>query len=325
MTDFDLNTIFLTKNFEETAIALFNYQYTHNELYKNFVDALKVNVSGVSKITEIPFLPISFFKTHEVKTTSFEAEQIFTSSGTTGSTTSKHFVKNEVLYQNTFTNGWNQFYQPIQDFCVIGLLPSYLERSGSSLVYMVQHFINESTHELSEFYLDEHEHLYLILNELEKDETPTLLIGVTYALMDFAAKFKMNLKHTIVMETGGMKGRRKELTRTEVHDYLKQHLGCTQVHSEYGMTELLSQAYSKQDGIFTTAHTMKALVRAEDNPMAVQLSGKGLLNIIDLANVYSCAFIATDDLAEVHSNGTFTINGRADAADVRGCSLLTVE
>lgn len=323
MLDFDANKIFLTNNKEETALELFQFQYQHNFLYQQYVQSLGVLPNQVRVVRQIPFLPIQFFKSHQIKTTGFEPQIVFTSSGTTGMTTSQHFVRDVSIYERSFIAGWQQFYSPIPNYCVLALLPSYLERSGSSLIYMAEDFIKQSTHELSDFYLDEHEHLYLILNELEKDKQPTLLLGVTYALLDFATKYRMNLQYTTVMETGGMKGRRKEMTRQEVHGFLKHQLGCATIHSEYGMTELLSQAYSKENGVFVPSNTMQVLVRNEDDPLQVTTTGKGLLNIIDLANVYSCAFIATDDIGVVKDNGHFEVQGRADASDIRGCSLLT--
>ncbi len=323
MLVFDPNKIFLTNQFNETALELFHFQYEQNAVYQTFVNGLHKKTSDIKAVTDIPFLPIEAFKNHKVKTTEFKPNQIFTSSGTTGVMTSKHFVKDIKIYEDTFVKGWQKFYPNIEDMCVLGLLPSYLEREGSSLVYMVDNFIQKSTHELSDFYLDEHAHLYLLLNELEKDKTPTLLIGVTFALLDFAAKFKMDLTHVTVMETGGMKGRRKELTRKEVHDNLKQQLGCNAIHSEYGMTELMSQAYSANNGLFECSDTMQVFVRSEDDPLYVSKTGKGFLNVIDLANVYSCAFIATDDIVDIRTNGQFEILGRADISDIRGCSLLT--
>jgi phenylacetate-coenzyme A ligase PaaK-like adenylate-forming protein len=324
MLAFDTNNIFAVNNltFTEQALALFRYQYAQNTLYKDYVDILKTNIENVQKIEEIPFLPISFFKNKEITTTAFTSEIIFTSSGTTGHTTASHYVKEIALYQQSFTQCFQHFYGELHNYCILGLLPAYLERTGSSLIYMVEDFIQKSEHPLSDFYLYEHEQLYLILQELEKDKQPTILFGVTFALLDFAAKFKMHLQHVIIIETGGMKGRGKEWTTKEVHDFLKTQLGVTTVHSEYGMTELLSQAYAPKDALYTPPNWMRVLVRAEDDPLQVQQAGKGILNIIDLANVYSCAFIATDDLGVVHTNNTFNVLGRLDHSDIRGCSLL---
>jgi phenylacetate-coenzyme A ligase PaaK-like adenylate-forming protein len=326
MLAFDTNKIFTASphNFETIALEVFRFQYHNNALYQSFVNQLGVQVANVTQVTHIPFLPIQFFKNKSIATTTFEPQQIFTSSGTTGSITSSHLVKDITIYEQAFRNGFKQFYGDVTNYCILGLLPSYLERNGSSLVYMVNDLIQHSQHELSDFYLDELDHLYLLLQQMELDKQPTLLIGVTFALLDFATRYKMNLEHTIIMETGGMKGRGKELTRSEVHQLLQQQLGVKAIHSEYGMTELLSQAYSKGNGIFECTNTMQVYVRSMDNPLQVSHTGKGVLNVIDLANVYSCSFIATDDLAQIESNNTFTIQGRLDNSDLRGCSLLTV-
>jgi hypothetical protein len=326
MLGFKENKIFEVTNltFEQQAIAIFKLQYQLNPIYKQYVDAINTNFNEVTKITEIPFLPIQFFKKYEIKTTEFNPVIIFSSSGTTGSNTSKHFVKDIAIYRQGFTKAFEFFYGKVVDYCIIGLLPSYLEREGSSLIYMVDDLIQASNHPLSDFYLYEHEQLYLILQELEKDEQPTILFGVTFALLDFAAKFKMNLKHVTIIETGGMKGRGKEYTRSEVQEMLKRQLGVSVVHSEYGMTELMSQAYSKGDGLFTCPPWMKVLARQEDDPLLVSVEGKGGLNVIDLANVYSCSFIATDDLVKLNKDSSFEVLGRFDHSDIRGCSLLTL-
>jgi hypothetical protein len=326
MLGFKENKIFEVTNltFEQQAIAIFKLQYQLNPIYKQYVDAINTNFNEVTKITEIPFLPIQFFKKYEIKTTEFNPVIIFSSSGTTGSNTSKHFVKDIAIYRQSFTKAFEFFYGKVVDYCIIGLLPSYLEREGSSLIYMVDDLIQASNHPLSDFYLYEHEQLYLILQELEKDEQPTILFGVTFALLDFAAKFKMNLKHVTIIETGGMKGRGKEYTRREVQEMLKRQLGVSVVHSEYGMTELMSQAYSKGDGLFTCPPWMKVLARQEDDPLLVSVEGKGGLNVIDLANVYSCSFIATDDLVKLNKDSSFEVLGRFDHSDIRGCSLLTL-
>jgi phenylacetate-coenzyme A ligase PaaK-like adenylate-forming protein len=326
MLGFNYNKIFDSTNltFEQQAIAIFKFQYAHNPIYQQYVNAINCNTNVVTKIEEIPFLPIQFFKNYDIKTTEFQSEIIFTSSGTTGTNSSKHLIKELNIYKKSFTKAFNHFYGDIDQYCIIGLLPAYLEREGSSLIYMVDDLIQASHHPLSDFYLYEHEQLYLILQELEKDKQPTILFGVTFALLDFAAKFKMNLKHVTIIETGGMKGRGKEYTRTEVHEMLKTQLGVTVVHSEYGMTELLSQAYSKGNGLFTCPPWMKILARQEDDPFFVSTKGKGGLNVIDLANVYSCSFIATDDLVNIHTDHSFEVLGRFDNSDVRGCSLLTI-
>jgi phenylacetate-coenzyme A ligase PaaK-like adenylate-forming protein len=320
------NKIFLTKknNFDQSALAVFRFQYQHNPIYKKYVEELRVDVNKVKEISQIPFLPVSFFKTHPVQTTVFNPAIIFESSGTTQANNSNHYVKDISLYKKSFVACFEKFYGSPNEWCIIGLLPSYLERKNSSLVFMIDELIRMSGHKRSNFYLHEHDELHNLLQQLEKEKQKTLLVGVTYALIDFAEKFPMLLKNTVVMETGGMKGRRKEITRNEVHYFLKQQFGLQSVHSEYGMTELLSQAYSKADGIFECVPWMKVLVRTEDDPFEVQQKGSGIINIIDLANFYSCAFIATDDAGKVFDDGSFEILGRIDNSDMRGCSLLVV-
>ncbi|MGB4842951.1 MAG: acyl transferase [Ferruginibacter sp.] len=318
-------------NFNELAIDLFNYQYQNNIVYRRYCDVLKVNPATVNLIEKIPFLPISFFKSHEIKTTAFETDIVFESSGTTNSINSRHFVKDTDIYRQSFTSCFEKFYGPAEKKCILGLLPAYLERKNSSLVLMVDELIKSSSNELSGFYLYDHEKLHrtLIHNELLK--ISTLLIGVTYALLDFAEKHPMQLRHTIVMETGGMKGKRIEMARPEVHKVLQTQLGLSLIHSEYGMTELLSQAYSKGDGIFHCPNWMKILIREEDDPFHVRTAATvvdkpitGVINIIDLANIYSCSFIATDDIGRLHSNESFEVPGRVDNSDIRGCSLMAL-
>jgi len=298
-------------------------------LYKKYTDSLGIIPHKIASIEHIPFLPISFFKTHEVSTTDFKPEITFESSGTTGSNTSRHLVKEMPVYQQSFLNGFELFYGKPPKWCILGLLPGYLERENSSLIVMVDELIKKSGNPNSGFYLHDHEKLFQTLVHNEIIQQPTLLIGVTYALLDFAQSHSMKLQNTIVMETGGMKGKRKEMTREEVHNDLKDKLGLKTIHSEYGMTELLSQAYSAGKGIFRTPPWMKVLVREYNDPFAVSSSPKtgkplnGLINIIDLANIYSCCFIATDDVGKIYKNNTFEVLGRRDMSDIRGCSLLT--
>lgn len=300
-----------------------------NELYKKYADSIGIFPSRVHSIETIPFLPISFFKTHKVATTSFEPEIIFESSGTTGETTSRHLVKSLDFYKMSFSKGFNLFYGKPNEWCILGLLPGYLERENSSLINMVNELIKESNDPRSGFYLDEYDKLFRTLAHNEITGRPTILIGVTYALLDFAEKYSMKLQNTIVMETGGMKGKRNEITREEVHLFLKSKLGVKVIHSEYGMTELLSQAYSKGNGIYHSPPWMKVLVREYNDPFAINTASdtmnplNGLINIIDLANLYSCSFIATDDVGRIHKDGTFEVLGRRDMSDLRGCSLLT--
>lgn len=311
-------------DFSRYALEVFHLQYQHNPVYRSYIDTLGIARHEIKTVSRIPFLPISFFKTHTVQTGSFEPEAVFESSGTTQTVNSRHHIKDLSLYRRSFTAGFERFYGPAGDWCIIGLLPSYLERKRSSLVVMVDELIKQSAHPRSGFYLYEFEKLSEVLLELEKQKQKTLLIGVTFALLDFAEKFPMNLRHTVVMETGGMKGRRRELTRAEVHQLLKDRLGLEVIHAEYGMTELLSQAYSAGNGIFEPVPWMKVLVRSEDDPFDVQEQGGGIINIIDLANMHSCSFIATDDAGKVFEGGRFEVWGRVDNSDLRGCSLMVV-
>lgn len=308
--------------FAEKAQALFQHQYNNNPVYADWCNALQVKVSAITHIEKIPFLPISFFKSKKIITGNFEHEIIFESSGTTQTIQSKHYLKSVELYKESFCSAFALQYGNIKDYCVLALLPSYLERKNSSLIFMTDDLINQSGHQQSGCYLYNFNELKNTLEYLEKSNQKILLIGVSFALLDFAEQYKMNLTHTIIIETGGMKGRKKEITREELYTYLKERLGTKQIHSEYGMTELLSQAYSKEDGIFYPPPWMKVLVRDDEDPLAVRLSGTGVLNIIDLANIYSCAFIATDDVGTVHTDGSFSVKGRLDASDMRGCSLL---
>ena len=306
------------------ALELCGFQYANNPLYRQYADALGIDPAGISGLTGLPFLPIGFFKTQLVQTTDFIPEAVFTSSGTTGMVTSRHALKDLALYRASFRAGFQRFYGNSTDWCVIGLLPSYLERSNSSLVVMVDDLIRESGHPDSGFYLYDHAALYSLLGRLEAAGQKTLLIGVTFALLDFAERYTLSLRHTVVMETGGMKGRRKELTRPELHAFLMQRLGVPAIHAEYGMTELLSQAYSAGGGIFTCPPWMQVLVRMEDDPLEVCTHGEGILNVIDLANRWSCGFLATDDVGRVYPDGRFEVSGRVDNSDIRGCSLLVV-
>ncbi len=323
MTDIVNNIFSVTpQTFNQQALQIFQYQYNNNVVYKRWVDALKVDVDSVNNLLQIPFLPIQFFKTCEVITGSFAPEAVFESSGTTQQTTSKHFVKDVSIYIKSFTTAFEKQYGPVEDYCFLGLLPSYLERSGSSLVTMVDHFIKRSKSPLSNFYLHNLQDLKNVLHQLQQTKQPTILIGVTFALLDFAEHYSMPLTNTIVMETGGMKGRRKELIRNEVHEILKRSFNQQQIHSEYGMTELLSQAYAKGDGVFAAPNWMKVLIRDEEDPLTITNTGRGLINVIDLANINSCSFIATDDVGVLNTDGTFKVTGRLDNSDIRGCSLL---
>jgi Acyl-protein synthetase, LuxE len=310
--------------FESLALEIFQFQYAGNLVYRAYTDALRINPVTVDSITKIPFLPVRFFKSHEVRAGLFEPAAIFESSGTTGNINSRHFVKSLELYKESFVKSFQQFYGDVQDWCIIGLLPSYLERGNSSLVYMMDDLVKRSAHPQSGFYLNEFEKLSAVLSALDKAGQKTLLLGVTYALLDFAEKFPQPLQHITIAETGGMKGRRKEMIREEVHGHLCTAFGITAVHSEYGMTELLSQAWSKGEGVFKCPPWMKILLRDEEDPFLIKQAGAGTINVIDLANVYSCSFIATDDAARLAADGSFEVLGRVDGSDLRGCSLMVV-
>lgn len=317
-------------DFEAVAVELFQFQYEFNNTYKEYCNALKIDRNYVTSSSQIPFLPIQFFKSRTIKTGTFEEVAVFESSGTTGSISSKHFVKDLSIYEKSFLQSFTEFYGNISEYCIIGLLPSYLERQHSSLVYMVDKLISLSGHTNSGFYLYDFEALKNILELNEANQQKTLLIGVSYALLDFSEKFPMQLNHTIVMETGGMKGRREELSKQELHKQLKHNFGVNEIHSEYGMTELLSQAYSKGNGIFNCPPWMKIIVRELDNPLETMtdfnssLSLFGGINVIDLANINSCCFIATEDAGIVYADGSFEITGRIEDSDIRGCGLMIV-
>lgn len=312
------------KDFQGLSLEIFRFQYANNPIYQEYAESIKVNLSSVKRLEQIPFLPIRVFKTQDVKTTSFAPKIIFESSGTTGMVNSRHFIKDVAMYEESFLKGFELFYGPAAEWCIIGLLPSYLERQHSSLVYMTAELIKKTNHPDSGFYLDEYEKLGATLKALEQKNQKTLLIGVTFALLDFAEQFSLKLNYTIIMETGGMKGRREEIIRPELHRVLQKAFGQGPIHSEYGMTELLSQAYSMAQGIYNNPPWMKTLVRDEEDPFAVTKTGTGILNIIDLANIYSCSFIATDDAGKIYPDGSFEVLGRIDGSDLRGCSLLAV-
>ncbi len=310
--------------FDKLALELFRYQARANPVYAEFVSALGIIPDQVEKIVDIPFLPIRFFKNREVITESVQPQKIFESSGTTGMQLSKHMVADLSIYEESFTRCFELFYGPACNYCIIGLLPSYLERNNSSLVFMTENLIIASGHADSGFYLDDQEALIKKLTVLERNGQQVWLIGVSFALLDLAEKYSMKLEHTVIVETGGMKGRREELVRPELHERLCSAFQKKHIHSEYGMTELLSQAYSKGKGIFNSPPWMKILLRDEEDPFHILSKGQGTINIIDLANVNSCSFIATDDIGLVHEDGSFEVWGRVDGSDLRGCSLLIV-
>ncbi|MDD2635029.1 MAG: acyltransferase [Bacteroidales bacterium] len=329
MKKLDINkytdSIFKIKNendFCKMSVIAFKYQYQNNKTYKNYCDLLKINTANIDHPTKIPFLPIDFFKTHKLISGTNNAKIIFESSGTTKSQISKHFVTDIDLYEQSFISNFKYFYNQPSKYVILGLLPSYLERTGSSLVYMVSKLCELTQNKLSGFYLNNYDELNTHISQLEKSHTKYILIGVSYALLDLAEKYSPSIKHGIVMETGGMKGQRKELTKEELHKTLSQSFSTQKIHSEYGMTELLSQAYSTGNGLFRSPPQMQTYIREYNDPLSVKTIGTGAINIIDLANINSCCFIATSDLGTVYNNNAFSVNGRMDNADIRGCNLM---
>lgn len=334
MLPIDVNNIFSSEPrlFNQTALDVFAYQYSGNAVYRRWCDLIvpakhPKNEAGVPVLehyTSIPAMPIGFFKSETVQTGNYEPTLFFESSGTTGTVQSKHYIKDEALYQQSFLTAFEAVYGPVNNWCIIGLLPAYLERPHSSLVYMVEHLIKASNHAQSGFYLYDHEALAQTLKANEVAGQKTLLIGVTFALLDFAEKFPMPLSCTTILETGGMKGRRKELTRLEVHAALMDAFKVTSIHGEYGMTELLSQAYANGNGIYKCPPWMRVLVSEEEDPLTIKTSGRGSLQVIDLANIHSCSFIATEDVGAVYEDGSFEVFGRMDHSALRGCSLMVI-
>ena len=319
----DIISIHTTKEFHKTAMKVFRFQFQHNEVYQKYCLLLKKSPENVKHLTEIPFLPIEFFKSKDILSSIDAVQTTFTSSGTTGMITSKHHVTDLSFYEASFRSAFSKFYGNIEDYAVLALLPSYLEREGSSLIYMAKDFIEGSNHPDSGFYLHNYNELAKKLVELDNSGQNVLLIGVTYALLDLIELQKFNLKNTIIMETGGMKGKRKEMIREELHTILAEGFGVEKIHSEYGMTELLSQAYSLGDGIFECPPWMDILIRDTEDPLTIIEEGKtGGINIIDLANINSCSFIATQDLGKKYSNFSFEVLGRFDNSDIRGCNLM---
>lgn len=314
------------EEFIEKSLAVFRYQALNNPVYKTYVELLNTPIEAVETLEQIPFLPIQFFKQYELISGNRPVEKIFSSSGTTGMVTSKHYVTDLSLYHYSLEKCFEQFYGPLTDYTIFALLPSYLERNGSSLIDMVEFWIEKSNQPQSGFYLYNHNDLYEHLLAHEKTGKKAILIGVSFALLDFVETYTMNLQNTIVMETGGMKGRKKEITRQELHTILSQGFGTNEIHSEYGMTELLSQAYSRGDLSFKTPQWMKIMVRETEDPFTYVNEGKtGGVNVIDLANYNSISFIATDDLGKKINQNQFEILGRFDHSDVRGCNLLIID
>ena len=312
--------------FDQVALNVFRYQARHNPIYAEYLDLLRIDPVRVTAATDIPHLPIALFKTHDLKSGSWKEVRTFTSSGTTGSTTSRHPLREEAYYRNHTVTSFERQYGSLQGRAVFALLPSYLERTGSSLVLMAEEFIRRSNHPDSGFFLHDLTGLSEALQRNRDNTDPPLLIGVSFALLDLAEQYPQDLSSTIVMETGGMKGRRRELTRTELHQQLSQAFGVHHIHSEYGMTELLSQAYAPKDGRFHPAATLRASTRQVTDPFSPAGVGRtGVLNLTDLANLDTISFVATDDLGRVYEDGSFEVLGRLDASDVRGCNLLVLE
>lgn len=316
------------ETFEAYALRLFNYQAKHNLVYKQYIDYLNVTPSTISSLDKIPFLPIDFFKTHIVKTDVWEPVAVFESSGTTAQVRSKHYVEDIDYYHRITESIFNQFYGRLEEYHVMALLPSYLERGNSSLVAMADHFIKKSNSPHSGFYLNDLEDLIKQIERVKLKGRSIILIGVSFALLDLAEQFDIDLKNSIVMETGGMKGRREELTREALHAVLCEQFNIKQVHSEYGMTELLSQAYAKEKGHFETPPWMRILIRDVNDPFDIRNTENskraGGINIIDLANIQSCAFIETQDIGRKITDNNFEVLGRFDNADIRGCNLLVL-
>ncbi|MEJ7558705.1 MAG: acyl transferase [Pedobacter sp.] len=312
------------EDFERVGLAVFRHQAEHCAVYRDYIRNLRIEPSSIGSLKQVPYLPIAFFKSHDVLSDLSSTPQItFSSSGTTGMSQSKHFVTDVAIYEQSFKNAFELFYGPVSEICILALLPSYLERDGSSLIYMIDELIKDSGHPQSGYFLHNHDDLKNNLEALQQAGQKTLLIGVTYALLDFVESYHLNFPELIVMETGGMKGKRKEMVREELHEILTTGFGVTAIHSEYGMTELLSQGYSKGEGIFNCPPWMKITLRDTNDPLSAAEKHKtGGINVIDLANINSCSFIATQDLGRVYPDGSFEVLGRFDNADIRGCNLL---
>jgi phenylacetate-coenzyme A ligase PaaK-like adenylate-forming protein len=311
-------------DFLETALKIFNYQCNNNVVYQDYIKSLRSNCNSVKTLADIPFLPVEFFRNHKIVTGDHPIETVFESSSTTGALPGRHYVNDLNFYEESFLNSFRFFYGNPEDFLIVALLPSYTEREGSSLVYMVDKLIEKSHHPLSGFYKGNIEDLLQTIDKAKKENQKTLLIGVSFALLDLAENHSPDLSGIIVMETGGMKGRRREITRSELHNTLKDKFRLSVIHSEYGMTELMSQAYSKGDGIFYSRPWMKVFIRDPQDPLTIfsETGRTGGINIIDLANVNSCSFLATGDLGKLHEDGGFEVLGRFDSSEIRGCNLL---
>ncbi|MBI5009826.1 MAG: acyl transferase [Bacteroidia bacterium] len=317
-------TVKTNSDFYSTALQVFDYQFNDNAVYQDFTRRLNISPERITDITDFPFLPVEFFRNHKIVTGSKQIEKCFESSGTTGSINSRHFVSDLSLYSDSFIRTFRLFYGDPADYMIAALLPSYTERENSSLVYMADALIKMSRNKLSGFYRENQKELILNIISARENKSKVLLLGVSFALLDLAGKNEHDLSGVIIMETGGMKGRRKEMTRYELHSVLKRRFNVPEIHSEYGMTELLSQAYSKGEGIFYCPPWMKIVLRDPEDPLTLftEPGRTGGINIIDLANLNSCSFIATGDLGRLHEDGGFEVLGRFDNSDIRGCNLL---
>jgi len=324
--NFTADNIFSIQNdeqFSQLALEIFKHQAANCAVYAEYIHHLKINIDEVKEVTQIPFLPIIFFKTYSVLSSKNPIQIAFRSSGTTGMIQSSHQVTNVKLYEQSYLQAFHQFYGAVEEYCFLALLPSYQQRAGSSLIYMVNDLIEKSKNPQSGYFLYNHDELFETLKDLKAKNQKTVLIGVTYALLDFIEQYEINFPNLIVMETGGMKGKRKEMVREELHEQLTKGFGIKAIHSEYGMTELLSQAYSLGAGIFNCPNWMQVLIRDTNDPLSLIPQGRtGGINVIDLANVNSCSFIATQDLGKIYTDGSFEVLGRFDNADIRGCNLL---
>lgn len=312
------------KQFSESTLKVFKYQYNNNPTYREYIQSLGKDISKIGDPAQIPFLPVEFFRTRKIISGVDDIDIIFQSSGTTGSSTSKHFVRNIDLYEKSFMRSFRLFYGEPEEYLIAALLPSYTEREGSSLIYMADYLIKKSLNPKSGFYKGDDDGLITMLASARNENRKILLLGVSFALLDLSENYAPDLSGIIIMETGGMKGRRKEITRAELHSILKTGFNVPAIHSEYGMTELLSQSYSKGDGIFYSPPWMKIIIRDPLDPLTVlsEPGQTGGINVIDLANINSCSFIATGDLGRVHEDGGFEVLGRFDNSDIRGCNLM---
>ena len=316
--------IFFTKkeNFEQTALELFHYQATYNPVYRSFINCLNINSSNITKIVQIPFLPVELFKQHVIKTGNFKAEKVFKSSGTAYQQRSFHYVKDVSLYQESYMKAFEMFFGPVKNQAILALLPSYLEQGEASLVNMVEGLVQSSSYPESGFFLYDHDLLLKTIYNLKRKNANIVLFGVIYALLDLAENYEPDLQDVAIIETGGMKGLRREMVREELHGTLKEKFNKNSIQTEYGMTEMLSQVYALKDGVFKSPPWMKVLVRDPYDPFDISEKGRGAINMVDLANVHSCCFLATQDLGHIHEDESFEVLGRFDNSDIRGCNLM---